>query len=107
MNSANTLHSAPISTAWFEHDDLGELPPLTRLLFFGLRCMTDRSGNVKDDPERIGKTILPYDAPSTAEVEEMLQQLERSGMITRHTRDGDQLIEVSGLRRKRRKNRRP
>ena len=103
MNSVNTLHSAPISTAWFEHDDLGELPPLTRLLFFGLRCMTDRSGNVTDDPDRIGKIILPYDALSTAEVEEMLQQLERSGMITRHNRDGDQMIEVSGLRKRRRK----
>jgi hypothetical protein len=101
MNSTNALHSAPISKAWFEHDALGELPPLTRLLFFGLRCMADRSGTLADDPEQIGKVILRYDAPSTAEVEEMLCQLERSRMITRHEQDGNRLIEVSGLRKRR------
>lgn len=103
MNSTNVLHSAPITMAWFEHDALGELPPLTRLLFFGLRCMADHSGTLADDPEQIGKVILRHDAPSTAEVEIMLSQLERSRMITRYNQDGNRLIEVSGLRKPRRK----
>jgi hypothetical protein len=105
MNSANVLHSAPITLAWFENGTLGELPPLTRLLFFGLRCMADRSGTLEDDPEQIGKAILRYDAPSIAEVEEMLHQLEHSRMISRYEKDGTRLIEVSGLRKRRHKER--
>lgn len=105
MNSPNVLHSAPITLAWFEHDALGELPPLTRLLFFGLRCMADNTGTMADDPEQIGKAVLRHDAPSVAEVEEMLQQLERSRMISRYEQDGARLIEVSGLRKRKYKAR--
>lgn len=100
MNTINVLHGAPITLAWFNHDELGELPPLTRLLFIGLQCMTDRAGTIADDPERIGKTILRFDGLSTAEIDEMLRQLERSRMITRHEQGGRRLIEVSGLRKK-------
>lgn len=101
MNSPNVLHSAPITLAWFEHDALGELPPLTRLLFFGLRCMADHTGTMADDPEQIGKAILRHDAPSAGEVEKMLRQLERSRMISRYEQDGARMLEVSGLRKRR------
>lgn len=105
MNNPNVLHSAPITLAWFEHDALGELPPLTRLLFFGLRCMADHTGTMVDDPEQIRKAILRHDASSATEVEEMLHQLERSRMISRYEQDGARLIEVSGLRKRRRRAR--
>ncbi|MDD2955782.1 MAG: hypothetical protein PHD67_05635 [Oscillospiraceae bacterium] len=102
MNTANVLHSAQISPAWFNQDDLGQLPPLTRILFFGLRCMANAQGELRDDPNEIGSRILPHDHLCTEDIETMLNELEQARLIARSEQEGKPVIQVNGLRRSRR-----
>ena len=101
MKMPNVLHSAQISPAWFSQDDLGQLPPLTRLLFFGLRCMANAQGALQDAPEEIGTKILPHDSLSPEEIRAMLNELEQARLISRSEHEGTSIIRVRGLRRSR------
>lgn len=45
----------------FDNDAMGELPPLTRLLFAGLWTMVDDKGRMEDNPRKIKKVIMGFD----------------------------------------------
>lgn len=59
----------------FNNDAMGELSPLTRLLFAGLWCLVDDKGRTEDKPRKLKKVIMGYDDASAGQVDEMLQSL--------------------------------
>lgn len=83
--------SRNIKPGFFKNEKLAECQPLSRLLFAGLWCLADRLGRLEDRPKRIRAEILPYDDGS---VDEMLDELHKSGFIIRYSRDGKAFIQV-------------
>ncbi len=74
------------------NETLGELPPLTRLLFIYLWMLADREGRIEDRPRRIAALALPFD--TGADVESMLSELAAAGFIGRYQADGLSCIQV-------------
>lgn len=83
-----------IKPGFFDNEILGDIEPLTRLLFIGLWCIADREGRLEDRPRRIKKEILGYDDVDADEVDKMLQKLHDAGFIIRYTIEGKEYIEV-------------
>jgi hypothetical protein len=83
-----------IKPSFFDNEILGDLPPLTRLLFIGLWGIADREGRLEDRPKRIKKELLGYDDVSTDEVSGMLQSLHDTGFIIRYATQDKDYIQV-------------
>lgn len=83
-----------IKPGFFDNDILGDLPPLTRLLFIGLWCIADREGRLEDRPRRIKKALLGYDDVDSDGVDVMLQALHDNGFIYRYTIEDEHYIQV-------------
>lgn len=83
-----------IKPGFFDNDVLGDLPPLTRLLFIGLWCIADREGRLEDRPRKIKKAILGYDDVDSDGVDKMLQSLQDTGFIIRYEAEGSRYIQV-------------
>jgi uncharacterized phage protein (TIGR02220 family) len=50
-----------IKPEFFVDEDIGSLPPLTRLIFEGLWCHADKAGRLEYRPEYLKVQIIPYD----------------------------------------------
>lgn len=83
-----------IKPGFFDNDVLGDLSPLTRLLFIGLWCIADREGRLEDRPRKIKKAILGYDDVDSDGVDKMLQSLQDTGFIIRYEAEGSRYIQV-------------
>ena len=81
----------------FENDAMGELPPLTRLLFAGLWTMVDDKGRMEDNPRKIKKVIVGFDDVSAGQVDEMLQNLHDRHFIVRYSTNGSNYIQVNNF----------
>jgi len=79
----------------FDNDAMGELPPLTRLLFAGLWTMVDDKGRMEDNPRKIKKVIMGYDDVNAGQVDEMLQSLHDRRFIVRYRVNGNNYIQVN------------
>lgn len=88
------MRARNIKPGFFDNEILGELPPLTRLLFIGLWCMADKEGRLQDRPKRIRKELLGYDDLKGEDVDRMLQELEDSGFILRYEAYSQRYISV-------------
>ena len=88
----------------FNNDAMGELPPITRLLFAGLWCMVDNKGRLEDRPRTIKKTIMGYDDVSADQVDEMLQSLHDRRFIVRYSTSGSSYIQVNNFSKYRNPN---
>ena len=76
----------------FFHDvDLIELPPLSRLLFVGLWCWSDREGRLVDNHRQIKHDILPMD---DCDVDALLSDLARKLFIFRYNVAGKAFIQI-------------
>ncbi len=84
-----------LKPSFFTNEVLGELPPLTRLLFQGLWCHADRLGRLEDRPKMLKAVILPYDA---CDPDAMLQVLHDHGFIIRYRAEGRRLITIPKFR---------
>ena len=80
-----------IKPGFFTNDQLGELPPLARLLFAGLWTLCDREGRVEDRPKKIKAELLPYDA---CDGDELLSMLADAGFISRYEVGEKRVIQV-------------
>lgn len=89
--------SRNIKPGFFDNEILGELPALTRLLFIGLWCLADREGRLNDRPKRIKKELLGYDDVTAEDVDQMLQQLNDNGFITRYQIGTEKYIQVTNF----------
>lgn len=83
-----------IKPGFFTNEILGDLDPLTRLLFIGLWTLADREGRLEDRPKKIKAELLPYD---NADVDSMLSSLEKSGFIIRYIANDKRYIQVSSF----------
>ena len=83
--------SRNIKPGFFTNDVLGELPPLTRILFAGLWVIADRDGRLADRPKKIRAEVLPYD---DCDANAMLGELERTGFIVRYQFDETSVIQI-------------
>lgn len=81
----------------FDNDAMGELPPLTRLLFAGLWTMVDDKGRMEDNPRKIKKVIMGFDDVSASQVNEMLQSLHDRRFIVRYSVNGSNYIRVNNF----------
>jgi hypothetical protein len=81
----------------FNNDAMGELPPLTRLLFAGLWCLVDDKGRTEDKPRKLKKIIMGYDDVSTGDIDEMLQSLHDKRFIVRYSTNGSSYIQVDNF----------
>lgn len=86
-----------ISPPFYNNDTLGNLPPLTRLLFIGLWCQADREGSLQDRPRAIKKAILGYDDVTAGQVDGMLQELHNTGLITRYQTENGSYIQLANF----------
>ena len=75
-----------------DNEDLAELEPLTRLLFIYMWMLADREGRMEDRPKRIGAQALAYDR--NADVDAMLEELQRGGFIKRYKVKGVACIQI-------------
>lgn len=80
-----------IKPGFFTNDQLGELPPLARLLFAGIWTVCDREGRIEDRHKKIKAEVLPYD---DCNVDKLLQSLHDSGFILRYVVNGVRIIQV-------------
>lgn len=80
-----------IKPGFFTNDTLAEVHPLGRLLFIALWTMADREGRLEDRPKKIKAEALPYD---NANVERLLNDLQKFGFILRYKSGGAGFIQV-------------
>lgn len=83
-----------LKPSFFTNDALAECDPLTRILFAGLWCLSDREGKLLDRPKRIKAEVIPYD---NCDVTVMLQQLSDLGFITRYEACGEMVISINNF----------
>ena len=84
-----------IKPSFFDNELLGGLSPLTRLLFIGLWGQADRAGRLEDRPLRLKKNILGYDDVTVADVDDMLESLNKNGFIIRYQVEDRRYIQVT------------
>lgn len=85
------MRARNIKPGFFTDAELVECSPLTRILFAGLWCMSDRDGRLKDKPKQIKIEVLPCD---DCDVDQMLNELNQRQRIIRYEVDGDHYIQV-------------
>lgn len=83
--------SRNIKPGFFTNDELGELPPLARLLWVGLWTLCDREGRCEDRPKKIKAEVLPYDE---CDADALLALLAERGFIERYSVDNLRCIQV-------------
>ena len=84
--------SRNIKPSIMANEELAELEPLSRLLFIYLWMLADRAGRLEDRPKRIAAQALPYDR--AADVDAILNDLQRGGFIVRYTANDTACIEI-------------
>ena len=75
------MRARNLKPGFFKNEQLAELPYECRLLFAGLWCVADREGRLEDRPRRIKMELFPGDS---CDVDDMLNQLHRHGLIVRY-----------------------
>lgn len=80
-----------IKPEFFTDEDVGNLPPLTRLLFIAMWCEADKAGRIKDKPASLKARCLPFD---NIRVEKALEELANAEFIYRYEVDGERFIQI-------------
>lgn len=84
-----------IKPGFFTDAKLGKANPLLMILFASLWCLADREGRLKDDPEDIWVYTFPF--RPEVKTDELLDELQRSGYITRYKVGDLQVIQVKNF----------
>lgn len=77
-------------------EQVAECDPLTRLLFIGLWNFADDAGRHPWRPKQIKMRIYPADDITTDQVEQMLEELERNGLIDSYVSEGERYFVITG-----------
>lgn len=83
-----------IKPGFFRNAELVELSFEARLLFIGLWTIADKAGRLEDRPKQIKMELFPAD---NMDCNELLNDLDRSGMIERYTAEGVAYIKVTNF----------
>ena len=89
------MRSRNIKPGFFRNDELGEMDPLTRLVFIGLWCAADREGRIEYRPARLKADILPYDS---RDINGDITVLSRSGFITMYEVDDCKFLQINNFK---------
>jgi hypothetical protein len=73
-----------------------ECSPNARLLFIGLWNFADDEGRHPDNPKQAKAEVFPADDFSLEDVQGMLQELSKNGLITRYTVEGKGFFQITG-----------
>jgi hypothetical protein len=74
-----------IKPEFFTHEDLAELPPVTRLAFAGLWCAADREGRFQWREKKLKIQILPWD---DVDFSQILNDLLQAGFLVKYQVEG-------------------
>jgi hypothetical protein len=85
------MRSRNIKPDFFTSDQVLACEPLARILFAGLWSLADRRGRLEDRPTKIKIKILPCD---NCEIDTLLNQLQRNGLIHRYEINNRRYIQV-------------
>ena len=85
-----------IKPAFFDNDDLAEVPPLGRILFIGFWTISDFKGDLEWRPKRIKAQILPYD---DCDVEALAINLDKSGFIRFYSVQGLKYVNIPNFKK--------
>ena len=88
------MRARNIKPGLYKNEDLAECSVWARLIFPGLWMMADRAGRLEDRPKRIKAELLPFDSE---DVDSLLAELARFGLIRRYEVDGQRLIWIPGF----------
>lgn len=80
-----------IKPSFFQNEQLGELPPITRLAFVGMWTIADFRGCIEFRPKRLKIQLLPYD---NCDLEEIAINLDKSGLIRMYSVQGQRYIKI-------------
>lgn len=80
-----------LKPSFFTDDEIAEQPPLGRLLFQALWCLSDREGRLDDKPKKIKAEALPYD---NCNIDRLLKDLHDARFIVRYEHDGKRYIQI-------------
>jgi hypothetical protein len=80
-----------IKPGFYSNEQLSECSILARYVFPGLWMLADRAGRLEDRPKRIKGELLRYD---DGDMDGLLCELARHGLITRYVVDGVSLIQI-------------
>lgn len=83
-----------IKPGFFESDQIGEVSFCARLLFIAMWQIADRCGRLERRPAKLRAYAFRYDALSVTDVEAMLGELERVGLVKTTDFDGLNVIEI-------------
>ena len=83
--------SRNLKPGFFKNEDLAECSPWARLCFAGLWTLADREGRLEDRPKRIKGELFAFDS---IEVEPLLAELEKFGLLLRYEAQGRGYIQV-------------
>lgn len=78
---------------------LGRCSVPARLLFVGIITQADDVGRFRSAPALLRSAIFPYDDIASREVDEMLAELEREGLIRRYAAKGESFGDLPGWSR--------
>lgn len=85
-----------IKPGFCRNEDLAECSVWARLCFALLPMLADREGRLEDRPKRIKGDLFPFDS---VEVEPLLVELDRRGLIARYSVGSLGLIQILGFRK--------
>lgn len=88
--------SRNIKPGFCRNEDLAECSVWARLCFALLPMIADREGRLEDRPKRIKGELFPFDS---IEVEPLLLELDKHGLIARYTVESLGLIQILGFRK--------
>lgn len=83
-----------VKPEFFTDEKVGECSPNARLLFIGTWVFADDLGNLDRSAKQLKAQVFPYD---TTDVEPLLQELLRSGLLREYESDGKTYLHISGF----------
>ena len=86
--------SRNIKPGFFLNEDLGNIPPLGRLLFIGFWTVADFKGDLEWRPQRLKAQLLPYD---DCDITELANNLELYRFIRYYSANGMAYIHINNF----------
>lgn len=90
------MRARNLKPGFFRSAQVLECSPITRVLFAGLWCMADREGRLEDRPRQIQLEVLQADE---VDVNALLNELVKAGLIARYSVNKQKLIQVIEFKR--------
>lgn len=88
------MRARNLKPSFFSNEKLAECSFEARLFFAGLWCVADKNGVIENRPKRLRGEIFPHDF--NIQVEALIAQLEKVGLVITYESAGIPLIFISG-----------